>query len=333
VRSFFGIKHVWRFVWASPINPADTDAEAKMKARDELPRWKGVPRWKGTAEEWESNNQYVSSWLGILTSGDANAIANQASGNEQDGLAAWEALRAKYDVQDVNATLQLKVQLMNRRLGEDEDPDMFVADLEDMRARLRNVGAEESDDSLLAVAINTLPSRYDNVAVLARGGLGSGFTWSAFKTMMRATYDQQRARGELDKQEAAMYSRDVRGGQPMTRACHKCKKFGHKQEQCPEVECFACHKFGHYGRDCPNSSAAGGGDKRQGGGVGGGEQGGGGNAAARSKLYCHICRNRGDHRTKECPDKKNGKQQQAHIAEQVSDTFDCSGCVSGGRRS
>lgn len=175
VRSFFGIKHVWRFVWASPISPADPDAEEKMKAREKLPRWKGVPRWEGIEKEWESNNQYVSSWLGILTSGDANAIANQASGNEQDGLAAWEALRAKYDLHDVNAKVQLKVKLMSRSLGEDEDPDMFAADLEDMRKRLQDMGEEESDDSLLAVAIKTLPTKYDNVAVMARGGLGEGF--------------------------------------------------------------------------------------------------------------------------------------------------------------
>lgn len=148
---------------------------------------------------------------------------------------------------------------------------------------------------------------------------GSGFTWSAFKTMMRATYDQECARGEQDKLEAAMFTRDVRGGQPRARACHHCKKFGHLIDKCPEVECHACHKLGHYARDCPNSSTAGGGAKSQ----GGGEQGGGGKGAARSKLYCFKCKKRGLHPTNQCPDKKIGQQQQAHTAEQVSDTFDC----------
>lgn len=172
VRSFFGIKDIWRFVWASPVSPGDTDAEETMKARDELQRWKGVPRWKGTEKEWEDNNRLVSGWLGRLTSGAANTIVNQTSGDEEDGLAAWEALAAKYDVTGLNAKLAMKIKLVNRCLGADEDPDLFVGDMEDMQKKLADMRQEESDDSLLAVAIKTLPSRYDNVAVLARGGLG-----------------------------------------------------------------------------------------------------------------------------------------------------------------
>jgi hypothetical protein len=56
-------------------------------------------------------------------------------------------------VVDESSKVALRI---NRGLGEDEDPDVFAADMEHMRKKLRDTGVEESDDALLAIAITTL---------------------------------------------------------------------------------------------------------------------------------------------------------------------------------
>jgi gag-polypeptide of LTR copia-type len=87
----------------------------------------------------------------------------------EDGNAAlaWEKLKKKYDL--ISDPLLVKTERIFResRLGKNEDPGLWINNLEDLRIKLETLGSRMTDDQFIVQVLNSLTSDYELQIYLA----------------------------------------------------------------------------------------------------------------------------------------------------------------------
>jgi gag-polypeptide of LTR copia-type len=80
----------------------------------------------------------------------------------EDGNVAldWEKLNKKYD--PISDTSLVKTERMFResRLGNNEDPEIWIKNIEDLRIKLETMGSSMTDDQFIVQVLNSLTSHY-----------------------------------------------------------------------------------------------------------------------------------------------------------------------------
>jgi gag-polypeptide of LTR copia-type len=93
----------------------------------------------------------------------------------EDGNAALdrEKLKKKYD--PISAPLLVKTERIFResRLGKNEDPEIWINNLEDPRINLETMGSNMTDDQLIVQVLNSLTSDYKLQMLLLEKQIGS----------------------------------------------------------------------------------------------------------------------------------------------------------------
>ena len=93
----------------------------------------------------------------------------------EDGNAAqaWEKLKEKYA--PVSAPSLVKTQRMFRdsRLGKNEDTEVWINRLEDLRIRLEIMGSSMTDDQFMIQVLNSLTGAYELQMMLLEKRIGS----------------------------------------------------------------------------------------------------------------------------------------------------------------
>jgi hypothetical protein len=86
---------------------------------------------------------------------------------------AWETLKKKYD--PVSALSLVKTERLFRecKLGNDEDPETWITNLEDLRLKLEVMGLFLTDDQFMVQVLNSLTNDYELQILLLEKWIGS----------------------------------------------------------------------------------------------------------------------------------------------------------------
>ena len=115
---------------------------------------------------WHRNNARLYSLLFLATEGSACITvkkykARPAAGSKADGVAAWAALSARYDGNTKEARRSCRENLLHASMKSGRDPTDFIAEVDDLRVRLEDMGEQVSDDLIEDVILRGLPKEYD----------------------------------------------------------------------------------------------------------------------------------------------------------------------------
>jgi len=181
----------------------------------------------------------------------------------EDGNAAlaWEKLRKKYD--PVSAPSLVKTERMFResKLSKDEDPEVWITDLEDLRLKLELMGSSMTDNQFMVQVLNSLNEDYEIQMLLLEKRVGNNenpLTIEELKEELSLRFERLLSKSESTKnegssEEKALFTTQFKG------KCRNCGKLGHKAAQCKsklakdgksELICNYCKKPGHVKANC-----------------------------------------------------------------------------------
>ena len=152
---------------------------------------------------------------------------------EGDARLAWKNLQDRFEPSTGAAKVQLKQEFHQLKLGSvDEDPDIWITELELKRRRLKNLGTTIEDDDLILHILNHLPKEYETVVELCEEDLSRGnINLGTVKERIRARFNRlQKASADSEGAIALMMKSQFKG------ACTVCGKIGHKGPDCFTLE-------------------------------------------------------------------------------------------------
>jgi gag-polypeptide of LTR copia-type len=82
--------------------------------------------------------------------------------NQEDGNAAlaWEKLKKKYDPISVPWLVKTERTFRESKLSKDEDPDVWITNLEDLLIKLEVMGSSMTDEQFMIQILNSLTEEY-----------------------------------------------------------------------------------------------------------------------------------------------------------------------------
>jgi hypothetical protein len=198
-----------------------------------------------------------------------------------DAWLAWKRLCDKYEPKSAPSRLALKSEFNNKVLkNANQDPDVWLTELEDLRMQLMNAGSKMSEDELLEHVLNNLPKEYEVVVSKLEDRLGNsvnGLTIEDVRNELNLKFqrlNKGRNHASLNSNgndgETALFAGGFKG------KCNGCGEWGHKRAQCPN-------------RNNNNNGGGGNGDSN--------------NSGGKFTGKCHYCKKPG-HRIGDCRKKK-----------------------------
>jgi gag-polypeptide of LTR copia-type len=164
-----------------------------------------------------------------------NIVRGCKSKDYPDGNAttAWEKLKNKYEPTSAPSMVKLDKQFRDSSLKKGEDPEVWITQLEDISARLEEMGLEILEKQFMIHVLNNLPPDYDlQVALLERriGDEKDPLTVSEIRSELSLRFERLNNHSNNENGEAsdemALYSGQFKG------KCRNCGKIGHKLFQC-----------------------------------------------------------------------------------------------------
>ena len=147
------------------------------------------------------------------------------------------------------------------KLGKNEDPEIWINNLEDLRVKLEVMGSEMTDEQFLIQALNSLTNDYELQMTLMEKRIGdkmNPLSIDELKEDLNLRYERLSSKSESTKrddfgEERALLTTQYKG------KCRNCGNLGHQASQCRskmvkddknEAICNYCKKPGHYKTSC-----------------------------------------------------------------------------------
>ncbi|CAM9720529.1 unnamed protein product, partial [Sphacelaria rigidula] len=146
-----------------------------------------------------------------------------------NGVAAWNALADRFDGNTKEARRACREQLFTTVMKSGEDPSDFFSKMDDLRARLRDMGENFPDESFEDVLLRALPKEYNFVRQTSHRDRSFGLP-EIRSTVINMYID------ELSRKSSgpSVTGRGVAmAAAPDNVQCFKCKKYGHRKRDCP----------------------------------------------------------------------------------------------------
>ena len=182
------------------------------------------------AAEWRSTNNKLFSVLYFSTTGSANITvkAHMATtpGDLGDGVAAWKALKDRFDGNNKEARRAARVELFSSKMEEASDPQDFFSNTDDLRDRLKDMGETISDEVYEALLLDALPGRYEFIRQRHYENTSLGIT-SLKNTAINYYIDKKKRTASIAGRGAAMMVSDGGKGS-CCKECGHCKPNGAK---------------------------------------------------------------------------------------------------------
>jgi hypothetical protein len=152
------------------------------------------------------------------------------SGDKKPGYAAlaWGRLSQKFEPKTAPSHINLKRIFTSMKMGTTEDPDNWLASLEDMRKQLINAGSTMTEIELLEHVFANLPKDYKVAANLLEKRLGfrmDPVTIKEIRHGLNLKYQKMYGVQKLtthEESKTALYAGSFRG------RCNECDKIGHR---------------------------------------------------------------------------------------------------------
>ena len=207
---------------------------------------------------------------------------------EGDAREAWMKLERKFEPKKAPNRIRLKKKIQSLKLQYGQDPEIYIAVLEDLVGQYRDAKGRWDDDETLEHICGNLPKCYDStVAPLEKriNDPDDPLDIDELREDLALKYQKMNPKSmeaDLDEdEEIGLFAGGFKG------KCHNCGKYGHKKSQCWELN----------------------GGKRGGSGKGGGGgRGNGGNNGEETRT-CFYCKQKG-HISFNCPKLKARKEKE-----------------------
>ena len=116
------------------------------------------------AAEWTEQNNQLFSILFFMMSGSANVTVkthmSKDVGGMGDGVAAWNALKNRFDGNTKQARRAAREQLFKSKMGDTDEPEDFFAETDRLRDRLKEMGETISDEVYESLLLDALPQKF-----------------------------------------------------------------------------------------------------------------------------------------------------------------------------
>ena len=249
IMRFDGSSEDW-YVWSG-------DILAVLDNRDNLvelimPGARARPTEGNEAQAtWDRMNRKIFSRLKLYTMGTAKSLVLRFAAS-MDGVAAWNALKEKYELKGQAQKTTLQERLYSDSMDSDEDVDAYIGRIEEMRRTLKELGIDITDAIMLGIVMAKLPPRYHHVRDVLE--MTEDLTYDALKERMRVIYRRDLTSGRRPNEVLMTQHR---------RKCYICGSTDHLKGSCSKKgtggetrTCYKCGKVGHLKKDCKSEDSA-----------------------------------------------------------------------------
>lgn len=193
---------------------------------------------KKAQDDWDKRNREIYNVLSYYTDGLAASAVMQFE-LSRNGKEAWVKLLNKFEHVGTIGKATLQSEMIQCRMKDGEDPDEYFQRVENMQARLVELGEAAMPDSLmLGIVLKNLPVEYKSLIDIL--DTHDGLTYAIFKERI-STYHRRHlghSKSNADNGESkdegasskALYTSDKR----KKGSCYKCGKAGHFIKDCPK---------------------------------------------------------------------------------------------------
>jgi gag-polypeptide of LTR copia-type/Zinc knuckle len=143
------------------------------------------------------------------------------------------------------------------RLGKNEDPEIWINNLEDLPIKMETMGSVMTDDQFIVQVLNSLTSDYKLQMLLLEKQIGNKvnpLSIEELKEELNLRFERlSTSQNDNLGEENALFTSQFKG------KCRNCGKLGHKAAQCKskqvkdeksDVMCNYCKKSGHVKANC-----------------------------------------------------------------------------------
>lgn len=183
---------------------------------------------------WEGRNNQLYSLVYFSTTGSANITTRpfqaKSGGEMGDGAAAWAALKARFDGNTKESRRVCKTQLHAAKLRPGQNVIDFLANMDDLKLRLDDMGEPTTDESYEDLVLSAL-THSTEYRFLQDMHYRSPFpdVEALKKTATNYFIDAQSRKSS----GPAVVGRGAAMAATSTDQCHNCKAYGHFQRDCP----------------------------------------------------------------------------------------------------
>ena len=200
-----------------------------------VPVQQPVPPGPTPGEVWDEKSEKIYMYLLLYTEGAAKNTVSQFRGS-RNGVAAWRALRQRYDPQGVLGRSLLNRQLMEAKLEPHGEPDEYFLKVERITTRLEELDQPFGEGALVGLILSKLPK-------------------STYGPLITQLYMDEELPYDVIKQRIRIfYQRNIAGGGYDDAAEDASKAFmaegERKDDWKSKIKCYKCKKVGHVRRDC-----------------------------------------------------------------------------------
>lgn len=148
------------------------------------------------------------------------------------GQGAWKALKERFEPKGPAGKIDLQRDIMNLKMGQQEDPDSFFIKIETMRRKLKALGQDIPEDMLQSMILSKLLPAYDTLTTFMEAD--GTMIYEKMKEHVRLFYKRKFKGGSNESSDAAKALAAGADDGREQQQCFKCKRFGHLKVDCPE---------------------------------------------------------------------------------------------------
>ena len=180
---------------------------------------------------------------------------------------AWERLKNKFEPVSAPSLVKMEKQFRQCALKKNQDPEIWITELEDLRMKLEELGSSISDNQFMIHILNNMTSDYDLQLAMMEKRINdkmNPLTIDEIRADLNLRFERLNMELSDDNENEGVEDLALFGGQ-FKGKCRNCGAIGHKAQDCKNktqqngtnhgnsqngAYCTYCRRSGHLKRNC-----------------------------------------------------------------------------------